>query len=156
MPARRGLSLRTARSMSFQVSFLSGQPNLVAATGCGMATTTGLRAIEAPLPGANAVAPPLLRRSSQVDESGIQTSGVTAVPLACPTPARLAPCLLATAAATSTGSEAVTFTLMQVPPTAAPSAIHWAAAASTAGATSGAAATPSWISPEQDGPANCW
>ncbi len=126
------------------------------ATGSGSATTTGLRAIEAPFVGANALAPPLLSRTSQVEESGTQTSGVTAVPLACPTPASVAPCLLATAAATSTDSEEETLTAMQVPPTAAPSETHWSAAPRTAGAISGAVATDSSIRPEQFGPASCW
>jgi hypothetical protein len=46
-----------------------------------MATTTGLRAMDAALPGANAEAA-VRSRASQVVESGIQTSGATAVPLA--------------------------------------------------------------------------
>lgn len=152
MPVRSGLLLLTWLSRSFQPSFAFGQPSRVA-IGSGIATTTGLRAIEAPLVGANAVAS-FLRRSSQVDESGIQTSGATAVPGAWPTPARTAPCLAATTAATSTGSEAVTLTAMQVPPTAAPSSTHCVAASSTAGASSEATATVSWICPEQEGCTN--
>ena len=73
------------------------------------------------------------------------------MPLACPTPARTAPCFAATTAATSTGSEAETSTRMQVGPTAAPSLTHCDAAASTAGASSEATATASRISPEQLG-----
>src|SRR5690606_38460674 len=115
----------------------------------------GLLAIEPPLPGANPAAA-VRSRASQVLESGIHTSGTTALPLAWPTPASATPCWLATTAATSTGSMACTWTLTQMPSTAAPSLLHCVAAASTAGAISGAAATLRVNCPSHWGPVNRW
>jgi hypothetical protein len=136
-------------SRSFQVSFLRGHPT-AAATGSGIATTTGLRAMEVTLVGAKPDAAPR-RRSSQVDESGTQTSGELSVPPGWPTPASETPCRPATTAATSTGSLSVTSTATQMPSASAPPSTQASAAALIAGAISGAAETVSRASPEHVG-----
>jgi hypothetical protein len=154
MPVRRLVPVVICCNRSVQVSCCVGQPR-VAATGSGMATTTGLRATDSLLAGVNPGATEL-SRSSQVDESGTQTSGATAVPLACPTPARATPCCPASTAATSTESEATIWTATQVSPTDPPSSRHWSAASCIAGAISGAAATRSGNSPEHDDAISRW
>ena len=103
-------------------------------------------------PGANAVAPPLLSRSSQVEESGTQTSGVTAVPLACPTPASWR------RACGHRGGHVDRLGRRTRSPDAGAAdrgaVLHplGRRGASTAGRELGAAATASRISPEQLGP----
>ena len=144
-----GLLLVTCSSRSVQLSFFSGQPNRVA-TGSGIATTTGLRAMDAPLAGANAVASVL---QPQQPGRGVRHPDVRGDRGA----AGLADAGQGGAVLGGhRGGDVDRFgggdvTLMQVPPTAAPSFTHWDAAASTAGASSVATATESWISPEQDG-----
>ena len=94
-------------------------------------------------------APITLMRCSQVEESASQTSGTRALPLAWPSPVRVAPFCAATAAATSAGSCASTTTETQVP-------LFWwsdhsPAAVRTAGAISGAAATVTLTREPQEG-----
>src|ERR671921_2538212 len=113
-----------------------------------MATTTGLCAIDLPSVGMKPDASDL-RRSSQVEESGIQTSGTLTEAGAGPRPVRATLCSRATAAAMVAGLTLLTLTETHVPPTLAPSVIHCWATCSTAGAISVAAATVSLTEPVQ-------
>ena len=131
-------------SRSFQPNFLSGHWNSFWAIGAGTATTIGDCAIDLPSVGVNPEAS-LRRRSSQVDESGIQTSGTVTDAGAEPTPVRPTLCSRATAAAITAGFTPDTVTATQVPFTFAPSVIHRCADCSTAGAISVAAPTVSLI-----------
>ena len=112
------------------------------ATGSGIAITTGLSATE---PSSATVKPGTAARSrtSQFEESEIQTSGTVTVPLAASSPLSDAFCARLTAAATSAGSVASTCTVTHWPCcAAAPAARSWVAER-TSGAISGAAATVS-------------
>src|SRR4051812_7565765 len=99
MPAFSDALEVICESSAAQVSCLSGQPRVLA-TGCGIARTTGLVAIEVTsavelLPVAAAI------RASQIDESGIHTSGAFNSPPACPSAVSVAPLAPASAAARS-------------------------------------------------------
>jgi hypothetical protein len=131
-------------SSAAQVTLASGQPS-EAATGCGTASTVGLCAIDGAAAGTRS-SPTDQSRRSHVEESGIQMSGMSVVPLARPGPFSVTPCGPATAAATSPGSAAVTVTATHRPGPA----IHWLAVSCTAGAISAAAATRSVTFPAQD------
>jgi hypothetical protein len=153
MPVRSLVLLRSSPMISPQLIFAFGQSNC-AATGSGMASTTGLRAIDVVEDGRKPDAA-AVSRSSQVDESGTQASGTAMVPEAWPRPVRLTPCLPAMAAATSPGSAVVTSTATHTLSTSAPPPDHCAAAACTAGAISADAATVSRTWPLHAGSVSC-
>jgi hypothetical protein len=143
MPVRRLVLVCIFASRSFQPSDLSGQPK-PSASGTGMATTTGLCAIDLPSVGLKPEASDL-RRSSQLDESATHTSGTVTAAAASPTPVSVTPCLRAIAPAMVAGLTPVTLTLTHVLLTLAPLVIHACADCSMAGAISVAAATVSLI-----------
>ena len=125
------------------MSFLLGQPN-DAAAGCGIASTTGLRATDGASLGTQS-APAARSRCSQMEESGIHTFGTRTSPAALPTPVRVPWCCPAIAAAMSAGSAAVTATATHFPLMRGLVAVHCSVIARTAGSISGAAATGSRI-----------
>jgi hypothetical protein len=122
MPVRSELPVVILVTRSDQASFLSGQPTF-SAMGVGMATTTGLCAIEVPSVGTKPEASEL-SRISQVDESGSHTSGTSADLPAGGRPVSVTPCLSARAEAVVAGLTPVTFTATQVPLTLAPPELH--------------------------------
>src|SRR5690242_15959663 len=81
MPTLSGCPLVIRCSRAPQVSGVLGQPR-VAATGSGMASTTGLRAIDGAC-GGTRFGPAARTRTSQLDESGTQTSGTTGAAAGC-------------------------------------------------------------------------
>ena len=120
-----------------------------------IATTTGLRAMDGASSGTT-FGPVLRTRPSQSEESGIHTSGTRVLPLAWPTPFRVAPVCPATAAATSAGSADVTSTAMHLPFTCGLASVHAVASCCTTGAISGAAATLRCNVLSQPGEATTW
>jgi hypothetical protein len=124
---------------------------MVVATDSGTAHTTGLVATDVVSSGTQS-GPIVRSRCSQVDESGIHTSGTLARPPAWPTPSSVVWWALATAAATSAGSVAVTSSAMQRPSTLGDEAAQVSRVDLTAGAMSGAAATERGTLPLHDCP----
>src|SRR4051794_15597069 len=114
MPVLTALPLVTVASTVCQVTGLSGQPSCLA-TGSGAANTTGLEAIDGGLTPVFCLVA-AASRASQSDESGTQTSGICALPLAWPRPVRAgAPAAAARVVATSAGSAATTVTATHCP-----------------------------------------
>jgi len=113
-----------------------------------MASTTGLRAIDGAAVGTTSSRTARMR-CSQVDESGTHTWGTWTVPSAWPTPSSLVPWSCMIAAAASGLATAVTSTFTHSPSTFGDVFVQRSAAAATAGAISGAAATEIRTSPEQ-------
>ena len=107
------------------------------ATGCGIATTTGLDATDVPL--SVIAVDALVSRCTHVDASGTQTSGTFVVPFGFPSPVTVVSCADAIAAATSDGCAAVTEMRTHAPSIVVFLAFHASASVCSAGAISGAA-----------------